>query len=120
MLCVHELYSYITDFEVHIAETRKWNMRKRTLHVGTTAPALIRSLGSVAIATHKLHIYVVNHVCFGRLWGKPHNGKQRKMWGKKVDDVFEALLLDKELLDNIERGNSLSKSFLVCADECIW
>ena len=32
------------------------------------------------------------------------------MWGKRVDDVFEALLLDKEeLLEEIQKGNSLSK-----------
>ena len=34
------------------------------------------------------------------------------MWGKRVDDTFEALSLDKEdLLDDVEKGNSLSKSF---------
>ena len=33
---------------------------------------------------------------------------------------FEALLLDKDdLLDDIEKGNSLSKSFLACVDECV-
>ena len=44
-----------------------------------------------------------------------------KMWGKRVDDnVFEALLLDKEeLLDGIKKGNSSSKSFLACVDECV-
>ena len=43
------------------------------------------------------------------------------MWGKRVDDnVFEALLLDKEeLLDGIKKGNSSSKSFLACVDECV-
>ena len=47
-------------------------------------------------------------------------GRQRKMWGKRVDTIFEALLLDKEeLLDGIKKGNSLSKSFLECVDECV-
>ena len=37
-----------------------------------------------------------------------------------VDDIFEALLLDKEeLLEDIQKGNSLSKSFLACVDECV-
>ena len=40
--------------------------------------------------------------------------------GKRVDDIFEALLLDKEeLLDGIKKGNSSSKSFLACVDECV-
>ena len=51
---------------------------------------------------------------------KRHRSRQRKMWGKRVDDIFEALLLDKkELLDDIEKGNSSSKSFLACVDECV-
>ena len=44
------------------------------------------------------------------------------MWDKRVDNIFEALLLDKEeLLDayGIKKGNSLSKSFLACVDECV-
>ena len=42
------------------------------------------------------------------------------MWGKRVDDIVEALLLDKEeLLDGMKEGNSLSKSFLACVDECM-
>ena len=47
---------------------------------------------------------------------KPRRGRQRKMWGKRVDDIFEALLLDKEeLLEDIQNS---SKSFLACVDEC--
>ena len=51
---------------------------------------------------------------------KPRRGRQRKMWGKRVDDIiFEALLLDKEeLLEDIQKGNISSKSFLACVDEC--
>ena len=34
--------------------------------------------------------------------------------------IFEALLLDKEeLLDGVKKGDSSSKSFLACVDECI-
>ena len=36
---------------------------------------------------------------FDQVWEvKPCRGRQRKMWGKRVDDtfIFEALLLDKE------------------------
>ena len=40
--------------------------------------------------------------------------------GKRVDDIFDASLLDKEeLLDGIKKGNSSSKSFLACVDECV-
>ena len=42
------------------------------------------------------------------------------MWGKRVDDIFEALLLDEEkLLEDIKKGNSSSKPFLACVDECV-
>ena len=59
---------------------------------------------------------------FDQVWEiKPRRGRQRKKWGKRVDDnIFEALLLDKEeLLDGIKKGNSSSKSFLECVDECV-
>ena len=33
---------------------------------------------------------------FNQVWEvKPRRGRQRKMWGKRVDDKFETLLLDK-------------------------
>ena len=42
------------------------------------------------------------------------------MWGKRVDDISEVLLLDKEeLLDGIKKGHSSPKSFLACVDECV-
>ena len=55
---------------------------------------------------------------FDQVWEvRPRRGRQKKMWGKRVDD---ALLLDKEeLLDGIKKGNSSSKSFLACVDECV-
>ena len=49
---------------------------------------------------------------------KPRRGRQRKMWGKRVDDihvhVFEALLRSCWMV-----GNSSSESFLACVDECV-
>ena len=44
---------------------------------------------------------------FDQVWEvKPRRGRQRKMWGKRVDDIIEAILLDKEeLLDGIKNGN---------------
>ena len=67
------------------------------------------------------HIYRYPRQLLDQVWEvKPRRGRQRKMWGKRVDDIFEALLLDKEeLLDGIKIGNSLSKSFLACVDECV-
>ena len=40
---------------------------------------------------------------FDQVWEvKPRRGRQRKMWDRRVDDIFEPLLLDKdELLDGI-------------------
>ena len=33
---------------------------------------------------------------FDQVWEvKPRRGRQRKMWGKRVDAIFEALLLDR-------------------------
>ena len=39
------------------------------------------------------------------------------MWGKRVDDIFEALLLKRSCcIYGIKKGN---KSFLACVDECV-
>ena len=52
---------------------------------------------------------------FDQFWEvKTRRGRQRKMWHKRVDDVFKELLLDKEELWMIL--NNSSKSFL---DECV-
>ena len=58
---------------------------------------------------------------FDHVWEvKPRRGRQGKKRGKRVDDIFEALLLDREeLLDGIKKGKSSSKSFLACVDECV-
>ena len=51
---------------------------------------------------------------------RSRRGRQRKIRGKRVDDIFEVLLFDKEeFIDDVEKGNSLSKSFLACVDECV-
>ena len=48
---------------------------------------------------------------------KPHRGRQRKTWGRVIDDHFVSLGLDKaEWLEDIEKGES---SYLACIDECI-
>ena len=59
---------------------------------------------------------------FDQVWEvKPHRGRQRKMWGKRVDGIFEALLLVKEeLLDDIQKEIiRLSHFWHVCIDECV-
>ena len=58
---------------------------------------------------------------FDQVWEvKPRRGTQRKMWGKRVDDIFEMLWLDKEeWFEDIQKENSSSKSFLACVDECV-
>ena len=51
---------------------------------------------------------------------KPHRGRQRKVWSRMVDDLFKSLDIDKgEWLEDIERGDSSSASFLACVEECI-
>ena len=55
---------------------------------------------------------------FSQEWNiKQRRGKQRKTWGKVIDDLFVSLGLDKaEWLEDIERGES---SYLACRNECI-
>ena len=45
---------------------------------------------------------------FSQEWNiKPHRGRQRKTWGRVIDDFFVFLGLDKaEWLEDIERGES--------------
>ena len=50
---------------------------------------------------------------FDQVWEVKH--RQRKMWGKRVDDIFEALLLKMSCcMVAIKKGN---KSFLACVSE---
>ena len=47
-------------------------------------------------------------------------GRQRKVWSRMVDDFFKSLDINKgEWLEDIERGDSSSASFLACVEECI-
>ena len=51
---------------------------------------------------------------------KPCRGRQSKVWSRMVDDLFKSLDIDKgEWLEDIERGDSSSASFLACVEECI-
>ena len=58
---------------------------------------------------------------FNQEWNtKPRRGRQRKVWSRIVDDLFKSLDIDKgEWLEDIERGDSSSASFLACVEECI-
>ena len=45
----------------------------------------------------------------------PHRGRQRKPWKKYVGELFEALgLHEKEMLDDIKRGNVHQAFFVKC------
>ena len=58
---------------------------------------------------------------FSQEWDqKPRRGRQKKTWGRVIDDLFVSLGLDKaEWLEDIERGESSLASYLACIDECI-
>ena len=58
---------------------------------------------------------------FNQEWNiKPHRRRKRKVWRRMVDDLFKSLYIDKgEWLEDIERGDSSSASFLACVEECI-
>ena len=47
-------------------------------------------------------------------------GRQRKTWGKVIDDIFLSLGLDKcESLEDTERKDSSLATFMSCVEECI-
>ena len=51
---------------------------------------------------------------------KPRRGRQRKTWGRVVDDLFVALGLDKtECLQEVEGGESSAASFMASVEESI-
>ena len=58
---------------------------------------------------------------FSQEWNvKPRRGRQRKTWGKVIDDIFLSLSLDKcEWLEDIEREDSSLAAFMSCVEECI-
>ena len=58
---------------------------------------------------------------FNQEWNiKPRRGRQRKVWSRMVDDLFESLDIDKsEWLEDIKHGDSSLASFMACVEECI-
>ena len=51
---------------------------------------------------------------------KPRPGRQRKVWKRVVDDIFESLELDKgEWVESISEGETSIKEFLALVDESI-
>ena len=51
---------------------------------------------------------------------KPHPGRQRKVWKKVVDDIFESLELDKgEWVERISKGETSIREFVSIVDESI-
>ena len=49
---------------------------------------------------------------------KPRPGRQRKVWKRVVDDIFESLELDKgEWAESISKGETSIKEFLALVDE---
>ena len=56
---------------------------------------------------------------FSQDWNiKPHRGRHRKVWSRKIDDLFVSLEFDKaEWLKDIMDGSSYLKAFLALAGE---
>ena len=51
---------------------------------------------------------------------KPRPGRQRKVWRRLVDDIFESLKLDKgEWVEDINKGETSIKECLAAVDESI-
>ena len=51
---------------------------------------------------------------------KPRPGRQRKVWKRVVDDIFESLELDKgEWVESISKGETSIKEILALVDESI-
>ena len=52
---------------------------------------------------------------FNQEWKvKPRRGSQRKPWNKYVGELFEALGLREELLDDIKKGQCPAIKYCVC------
>ena len=58
---------------------------------------------------------------FNQRWNiKPRRGRQRKMWGRIVEDIFESLGIDKEeWSESIKNETSSKKSFVACIQDSI-
>ena len=75
--------------------------------------------------------YVLEHMDLMRSWVDievekvsicviPRPGRQRKVWKRVVDDIFEYLELDKgEWVESISKGETSIKEFLALVDESI-
>ena len=66
-------------------------------------------------------LYRYPNQLFQEEWNvKPRPGRQRKVWKKVVDDIFESLELDKgEGAENISKGETSIKDFLALGGESI-
>ena len=55
---------------------------------------------------------------FSQEWNiKPRRGRQRKTWGRVVDDIFVALGIDKgECLHEVEGGDSSAALFMASVE----
>ena len=58
---------------------------------------------------------------FRQKWNiKARRGRQRKTWGRVVDDLFASLDINKdEWIEDIERGETSLASFSTCVEDCI-
>ena len=57
---------------------------------------------------------------FNQEWKiKPHRGRQRKPWNKYVGELFEALGMHEELLDDINTGQCPASLFWSNVNECV-
>ena len=58
---------------------------------------------------------------FSQEWNvKPRKGRQRKMWGKVVEDIFTSLDINKcEWLEDIRKEEGSVASFMACVEESI-
>ena len=57
---------------------------------------------------------------FSQEWKvKPRKGRQGKPWNKYVSELFEALGLHEELLEDVKKGQYPSSLFLSNLNECV-
>ena len=58
---------------------------------------------------------------FNQEWNiKPRRERQRKVWSRRVDDLFKSLDIDKnEWLEDVKHGDSSSASFMAILEERI-
>ena len=58
---------------------------------------------------------------FRQKWNiKARRGRQRKTWGRVVDDLFASLDINKDdWIEDTERGMTSMASFSACVEDCI-